>query len=201
MYYALVWSSMLDSKRRSRVIGKEIGEGTELPKSARLYYGTSDKDYAKIRYREENTEIEYDVYTGRQSVRYWNEYEEYDIKRDVRLVIWEGSSELGLPRDRYLMKVISIRDFEIMVADIRDGVKGILNVKRAKETECIEEAREDLEVANADIGIDIKRASREGDEKCREVSTFVVDKCYDCTSMGRSIISIKREVYLDNVGN
>lgn len=94
-YYALVWGTAL--KEKSFVVkGSLLTKKTRLPKDPKILYGTSPKDIRKILVSEYKNVISYNVFTGKQSVRFEKVSEEYTLKRDVLVVIWEDYEEIDL---------------------------------------------------------------------------------------------------------
>lgn len=110
-YYALVWNNSLE--RKMEVKGELITKNTVLPKDPRMLYGTNNNDIAKIRKVSAWEEIEYDILTTRQTVRFWKEVDEYILSRDVRIIVWEGEDILCLPNDKY--RIVSPDLFEYIV--------------------------------------------------------------------------------------
>lgn len=98
-YYALVWKNTLAEE--IYIEGKVIGSNTRLPTDPRMLYGTNVNDVMKIRNVNFKTELSYDVLTTKQSVRYIPIIEEFNIQRDVRIIVWEGSETLHIPHERY----------------------------------------------------------------------------------------------------
>lgn len=111
-YYALVWSTILSSKKKETIKGEKITKSTVLPNDPRILYGTSNNDVIKIRNVEMWKEIEYDIATTKQTVRFHKEIKEYILCRDVRIIIWQGSEELNLPSDEY--RIVTPELFEII---------------------------------------------------------------------------------------
>lgn len=110
-YYTLAWSTTLTQDVYIR--GKAIGKNTKLPKDPKMLYGTNENDIFKIKRVEYETEITYDVFTQKQSVRYIPIVEEFSIQRDMRIIVWEGSEELSLLNDDY--RIVTPEDFEDLV--------------------------------------------------------------------------------------
>lgn len=110
-YYALVWNTALDDE--VFIEGKVIGSNTELPKDPRMLYGANTGDILKVRNVEFKTEVTYDVFTTKQSVRFIPIIEEFNILRDVRIIVWEGSATLHNPYDYY--RIVTPDDFEEIV--------------------------------------------------------------------------------------
>jgi len=110
-YYALVWSKDLTSE--IEVIGEKITRNTVLPKDSRMLYTTNGKDLSKIVKVKTWKEITYDPLTTKQSVKFWDETEEYTLKRDVCILVWEGSEILSLPSKQY--KIVSPELFEEII--------------------------------------------------------------------------------------
>lgn len=131
-YYALVWNTFLNSKKNLEIKGEKITKSTELPKDPCMLYGTNDNDVAKIRKVESWTEIEYDVHTTSQRVKFWKEVEEYIISRDVYILVWEGSEILSLPNDPYRIVTPDLFDYLVSTARETETVVGKQNM--IKET-------------------------------------------------------------------
>lgn len=112
LYYALIWNTTLEQKGDRFVIGEKITKTSKLPSDPTILYGTHNNDLKKIRSVEVWEEIVYDVATTKQSVRFHESVEEYELCRDVRIVVWNGSKELDLFNDEY--KVVTPDLFEIM---------------------------------------------------------------------------------------
>lgn len=111
-YYALVWNTSLEQKE-SIIEGELISKDTVIPDDPRVMYGTNPNDVLKVSIEHIKTEIEYDVLTTRQSVRFIKEIEEFELPRDVRIIVWEGSNVLHIPYDKY--RIVSPKDFEALV--------------------------------------------------------------------------------------
>lgn len=94
-YYAVVWESDL-RKKSFLVKGELVTKKTKLPRDPRLLYGTSSKDISKVAIPEYKNIITYNMFTGEQRVRFERKSEEYILKRDVRIVIWEDCEEIDL---------------------------------------------------------------------------------------------------------
>lgn len=101
MYYALIWNTTLSSKKKIIIQGEKITRSTKLPKDPRMLYGTNNNDIARIVKKDNWMEIRYDIMTQRQSVKFWTEIDEYILSRDIRIIVWQGESELVLPSKQY----------------------------------------------------------------------------------------------------
>lgn len=107
-YYALVWNNVLNEQVKLK--GKRVNQGVKLPNGPRMLYGTNDNDVFKIVKEVVHKKIKYDVFTTKQSVKFYIEKVEYVLPRDVRIIVWEGESELFLPSGSY--RVMSPQMFE-----------------------------------------------------------------------------------------
>lgn len=101
MYYALIWNTTLSSKKKIIIQGEKITRSTKLPKDPRILYGTNNNDVARIVKKDNWIEIKYDIMTQKQSVKFWTETDEYILSRDIRIIVWQGESELVLPSKQY----------------------------------------------------------------------------------------------------
>lgn len=123
-YYALVWDTAL--KNGNLLIkGTLVNRNTKLPKDPRMMYGTSPKDVFKVRLENYKQITEYDIMTTKQTVRFIKELEEYELSRDIRIVIWEGSEFLNVVTDHY--RVVSVDFFEelVKIAPEKSGMEMI----------------------------------------------------------------------------
>lgn len=111
-YYALVWDTALKNGE-TLIEGTLVNRNTKLPKDPRMMYGTSPKDVQKVRIEKYKQVTEYDILTTKQTVRFVKELEEYELSRDIRIVIWEGSEFLNVFTDYY--RVVSQDFFEELV--------------------------------------------------------------------------------------
>lgn len=112
-YYALVWSNILNEQVKLK--GKRVNQDIKLPNDPRMLYGTNDNDVFKIVKEVVHKKIKYDVFTTKQSVEFYIEKVEYVLPRDVRIIVWEGESELFLPNGNY--RVMSPQMFESFVKE------------------------------------------------------------------------------------
>lgn len=113
-YYALVWDSVL--KDKDIVIkGQPLVASTKLPEDPRMMYGTSHKDIYKVRLTNFRDVVKYNTFTTEQSVSFEREYEEVNLTRDVRIVIWEWAETMSPKYDSY--RIVSKQYFEELVKD------------------------------------------------------------------------------------
>lgn len=110
LYYTLVWNTTLELKGERFIKGEKITKTTKLPSEPSVLYGTHNNDLKKIRNIEVWEEVIYDVATTKQSVRFHESINEYELCRDVRIIVWEGSPELDLFYDSY--KIVTPEMFE-----------------------------------------------------------------------------------------
>lgn len=180
-YYALVWNDSLNKKMK--VKGELITRNTVLPKDPRMLYGTNCNDIAKIRNIGVWKEIEYDVLTTKQSVKFWKEVDEYILSRDVYIVVWEGEEYLDFPNNNY--KIVSPELFEYIVQTIPEKVQTVpekaceLNIDKIEENKegKAEENEEDMisnsvkEILSNIINYNNKKykngLNRDNDFKCK----------------------------------
>lgn len=121
LYYALVWNTQLSSKENEVIKGDKITKSTVLPSDPRILYGVSDNDIKRIRSVKVLKEIEYDIYTTKQSVKFQRDVKEYVLCRDVRIIVWRGANEINLLHDKY--KIVTPELFETMVQ-----ISGSINI-------------------------------------------------------------------------
>lgn len=94
-YYALIWGTALEEKNFI-VKGSLLTKKTRLPKDPKILYGTSPKDIKRILISEYKNIVSYNIFTGEQSVRFERDSEEYILKRDVVVIVWEDHEEINL---------------------------------------------------------------------------------------------------------
>lgn len=109
-YYKVVWNTDLNTNLV--VEGEEITKESKLPKEEMSRYGTHDNDVAVVRVNVIKERKKYDWLTTKQTVEVYTEQEKYKIKRDLRIIIWDGEPRISL-LDNY--KVITPQFFEEIV--------------------------------------------------------------------------------------
>lgn len=135
MYYALVWNTTLSSKKKIIIQGEKITRSTKLPKDPRMLYGTNNNDIARIIKKDNWIEIKYDIMTQRQSVKFWTEIDEYVLSRDIRIIVWQGESELVLPSKQY--KIVAPDLFQHICMNCCEDEVDNVEYKRNIEDEII----------------------------------------------------------------
>ena len=130
MYYALVWNTTLSSKKKNIIQGEKITRSTKLSKDPRMLYGTNNNDIARIIKKDDWKEMQYNIITQKQSVRFWTEIDEYILSRDIRIIVWHGDSELSLPSKRYKIVAPDLFEHICMTCceDEFDNIKWVKNM-------------------------------------------------------------------------
>lgn len=88
IYFATIWSTEVGSN--IDIEGEELTSESKLPKKDLNRYGTHDNDKSIERIIVTKEVVKYDWLTTKQTVEVYNEEEKYELKRDLRLIIWEG---------------------------------------------------------------------------------------------------------------
>lgn len=154
LYYALVWNTQLSSKENEVIKGDKITKSTVLPSDPRILYGVSDNDIKRIRSVKVLKEIEYDIYTTKQSVKFQRDVKEYILCRDIRIIVWRGANEINLLHDKY--KIVTPELFETMVQ-----ISGNINI--------VDDAVGDTSEPDTYSNLDIKVNGR--------VQSNIIDEC------------------------
>ena len=89
LYYTLVWSSELDSKKDLVLSGLKITKDTKLPEDPTILYGAHPNDVAKIKVVKNNGKVSYDCKTATEKYECYDVIEEYILPRDVFIIVWQ----------------------------------------------------------------------------------------------------------------
>ena len=120
LYYALVWSDELATNKKLVIKGEVIDKTTKLPDDPRILYGAHPNDTVKITKITEVEELGYDCRTGIQSSHSWTEAEEYNLRRDVCILVWPRGDTLYTEYEDY--RIVTPQVFEC-IANRQPGPK------------------------------------------------------------------------------
>lgn len=87
-YYAIIWDTELNTDME--IEGEELTSASELPKEDMIRYGTHENDIAIARVKVLKEKKIYDWLTTKQTSEFYVEEEKYELKRDLRIIVWEG---------------------------------------------------------------------------------------------------------------
>lgn len=132
LYYTLIWSSTLDSKKGLVLNGLKITKDTKLPKDPTILYGAHSNDVAKIKKIRANGKVTYDCKTATEKYECYDVMEEYVLPRDVFIIVWPGGNPLYLDIEPY--RIVTPQVFEDIVSRQTVTSKDVLS----KDTSVLE---------------------------------------------------------------
>lgn len=124
LYYAIVWNTDLEEDKEIK--GAELTKDSELPEGELFLYGSNDNDVVVIRKNVVKSKYTYDYLTTKQTLEYYVEERKYIMKRDVRVIVWEGKEKVSTYDDYY--RIVTPEMFYNIARSMEDADKEPLNV-------------------------------------------------------------------------